>query len=537
MASQRLFLPLLQRLPFGLGSFTRYNVLGWLFNDKYRMHVDFGDAWVHVSPGENALYVANAEAVEEIFLRRKDFPKPSHMYKMLEIFGRNINTIEGQEWQRHRKITGPAFNERNNHLVWAEAMRQARGMLGWWTRKDQNGISTTDKDTRILSLHVLTCAGFGMSYSFRSAMDAPQAGFTMTYRDALALILEHALIVIAFPHKVLSLPFVPAKWKAVGRATREFRAYMANMLEKEKNLISRRASGADNLMSALVRGSEEARQAQQKDNSSSKSGTGSQHESQGLTDQEIIGNVFLYNFAGHETTGNILAYCILLLAAYPQWQEWISEEIQHVVKDGPKTETWDYHQSFPRLKRCLAILLESLRLFSPVCAIPKYTANQQQTLKINDEVHVIPPKTMVFPNAFALHTHPRYWGDDSLTWRPSRWIVAPSSSASSRPSSNGSEQNAPSMEEETIFEPRRGTYIPWSEGERICPGKKFAQVEFVATIAVLFRSHRVRPIRRSGETQAEAAQRVLDVVEDSDVGLTLQMQHPSQVSVEWIEKE
>lgn len=50
-------------------------------------------------------------------------------------------------------------------------------------------------------------------------------------------------------------------------------------------------------------------------------------------------------------------------------------------------------------------------------------------------------------------------------------------------------------------------YMPWSYGERVCPGKRFSQVELAATLAVLFRSHRVDPVSEQGETLAEARKR------------------------------
>lgn len=80
MLLQRVVIPLCPYLPFGLGSFTRYNRMGWSYHDKYRLHSELGDAFVHVNPARNQLFLANPEAIEEVFLRRKDFPKPVHMY-------------------------------------------------------------------------------------------------------------------------------------------------------------------------------------------------------------------------------------------------------------------------------------------------------------------------------------------------------------------------------------------------------------------------------------------------------------------------
>ena len=126
----------------------------------------------------------------------------------------------------------------------------------------------------------------------------------------------------------------------------------------------------------------------------------------------------------------------------------------------------------------------------------------------------------------ALHAHPRYWGDDALVWRPSRWIEHPSDSAS-----GGDIRTR--LSGERLLVPEKGAYFAWSEGARSCPGKKFAQVEFVATMAALFRTHRVQPVPRKGETLERARRRVLDVVEDTRMQLLLQMRDPNSVSVAW----
>lgn len=125
----------------------------------------------------------------------------------------------------------------------------------------------------------------------------------------------------------------------------------------------------------------------------------------------------------------------------------------------------------------------------------------------------------------ALQTHPRYWGQDSLTWRPARWIIGSPHDSGGHPGAR--------LAQESLLVPEKVTYIPWSESARSCPGKKFAQVEFVATMAALIPNLRAEPVSKAGKTPAAARKRVLEVVEDSNVELLLQMQNPDSVSVKW----
>ena len=98
-----------------------------------------------------------------------------------------------------------------------------------------------------------------------------------------------------------------------------------------------------------------------------------------------------------------------------------------------------------------------------------------------------------------------------MVWRPGRWLD----------------------EKEELLQPPPGMFNPWTAGPRVCPGKKFAQVEFVAVIARLLQKGRVKPKLEAGEKQEEAFQRVMDVIADSTLDVTLHMVHPEKVRLVW----
>ncbi|KAL8716830.1 MAG: hypothetical protein Q9225_005871 [Loekoesia sp. 1 TL-2023] len=328
---------------------------------------------------------------------------------------------------------------------------------------------------------------------------------------------------MVLPAKAFNLPFMPSKWSQIGWAVREFKKYMLDQLADERMLVAEGKPGSGTLMSNLVRAAEERPETTK---SASSPNNGDAQRLKTLSVDEILGNIFVFNFAGHDTTAISLAYSMLLLVAHPEVQDWISEEINFYIPDT-KSESWTYEAHFPRLKRTLAVLLETLRLYNPLPGVPKYTGLHPRVLKINNQVINIPSNTLVVPNLMALHTHPRYWGSDSLTWRPSRWIS---------PTSNvtvAEQDVAALLSNERLFIPKKGTFIAWSEGARNCPGKKFAQVEFVATMVALFRDFKVQPVTKEGETIDKARRRVLEVVKDSNVELLLQMRDPDSVAVAW----
>lgn len=90
---------------------------------------------------------------------------------------------------------------------------------------------------------------------------------------------------------------------------------------------------------------------------------------------------------------------------------------------------------------------------------------------------------------------------------------------------------------EQLVLPSHGAYLPWGEGHRACPGKKFAQVEHVAVMVAMFRDHCVAPVRRSGESQEVARERAAASVRDTGMLLLLQMLHPERTPLAWRERD
>lgn len=451
----------------------------------------------------------------------------------------------GSDWQRQRKLTATPFNEQKSRIVWVEAMRQANDMLQSWISYDVNGLNCTSDDTRTLTLHVLAYAAFQKSYPFESITREHAIYQPLTYRDSLSIILKNALVIMVMPVKAFDIPFLPAKWTRIGKAVADFRGYMLTQLADEKRLIAEGKPGSGTLMSNLVRASNEVSQARKV--TQKLDGPEEASELKTLTTDEILGNIFVYNFAGHDTTAGSLAYSMLLLVAHPKVQEWIAEELDFFLETEDR-ESWTYEEVFPKLQRCLAVLvrqperskpirsyfreakltlkqLETLRLYNPLLGIIRYTGTQSTSLKVNEQTIQIPADTVVIPSLMALHAHPRYWGEDALVWRPSRWIEHASDSTSGDIGTR--------ISRERLLVPEKGAYFAWSGGARGCPGKKFAQVEFVATMATLFRSHRVQPVPRKGETLDQARNRVLHVVKDTRMQLLLQMRDPNSVAVTW----
>jgi cytochrome P450 len=499
---------IVDRLPiqYFLPRWTLYVRRGWQFEDKASTALRLGKVWATVTPVDIYVQLADPEAIDDVLTRRHDFPRPTKPYELLEVFGPCISTATGDNWARHRKILAAPFNENIMTFVWAESVQQAKQMLGVWTKREVKQIA---KNTRTLSLNVLAATGFNKPFRFESSTEEDGTNGEISYRDALQTILDNCISLMIFRPRFLSLPFLPDSWKRVGRAAEAFKQYMVQMLEEEMSSLHEGKKGSGSLMTSLVRAGE---------NYFRDSGNTSAYKdgrTKGLTVDEIFGNIFVINFAGHDTTANTLSFSILLLAAHPEIQEWVAEEVKRVTA-GVALDEWEYSMLYPKLIRCRAVMLEILRLYPPVLGLGKRSNAFTQPIHFKNRTVMVPPETNIYSCVLATQTHPDHF-PDPLNWNPQRWISSPP-------------HNEP-WKEESLIIPRKGTFLPWAEGPQICPGTKFSQVEFVAVIACMMREHRITLVKLQGESAEEAKKRVLHVTKDCDMQLLLRMKNADRVQV------
>ena len=231
-------------------------------------------------------------------------------------------------------------------FVWRESLAQTKQMVASWTTSTSlaDGIVSVSKDTRTLSLNVLAATRFGRSFSFHSAdgKDVDPDG-AFSYRDALSMVLDNAILLMLIPRRYLSFPFVPEALRKVGKAAEDFKNHIQRMLDEETAALKMGNSGAGSLMTSLVKASN-TYDTSSKDSKNAK----------GLSIAEIFGNIFVINFAGHDTTANTLAFAAFLLATAPEVQSWVAEEVRNLPGD---VEDWDYAHLFPQLIRCRAVLV------------------------------------------------------------------------------------------------------------------------------------------------------------------------------------
>lgn len=140
-----------------------------------------------------------------------------------------------------------------------------------------------DEITKI-ALHVITSAGFGYPLELEGSGEIPE-GHQMSFHDSIHGTLDNIITLVAVPRILFQLPI--KHLRDTKRAYDEVASYLQDLIELAKHNHKSKADAEENILSNLVAHSVNVWE-------------GSKNHA--LTDDEIIGNAFVFLLGGHETT-------------------------------------------------------------------------------------------------------------------------------------------------------------------------------------------------------------------------------------------
>ncbi|KAJ6488022.1 cytochrome P450 [Mycena sanguinolenta] len=421
---------------------------------------------VPILSGKPGLWSSNIDIGRQIAAggHRSNFIKPPNSTRTLLAWGMNIASAEGSMWRKHRRIVGPAFGPELYKLVWNKTLEIYREMVqveGW---KNENvvEIPVIQKITAKLAFLLISTCGFGFPSTWE---DSPRtADGAMPIQEALRIVAETSNLFTFFPKWFQYLP-IPRMRE--GRLARErLRVFMQDQVTERKGLVAAGDKRADAFTIMVKSNQDESSKYQ-------------------LDDSELIGNVFIMMFAGHETTANSLAVTLGYMSIHEEIQDEVVKQIMSVL--GPTRDP--EYDDYLKLDKVLAAFYEATRMI-PAGHVLVRGAAEDTVLTVQNPVGdgtktvPIPKDTSVIVDMVGVQHNPRYF-EDPEEFKPSRWYGLPADS----------EQ-----------------YTAFSVGPRACLGRRFATVEATCFLALLLRDWQVLPVLRAGETKEAWRERVLNDV-------------------------
>lgn len=160
--------------------------------------------------------------------------------------------------------------------------------------------------------------------------------------------------------------------------------------------------------------------------------------------EEFLETTIFFMVASVETTSSSLANILHLLAMNPEVQDKVYEELRSVLKSSFDHVT---NEDFLKMPYLDLAIKESLRLLPLTIMQGRYVTKPLQLKK-----YILPIGTIAYIPTLETHTDQKLWGDDALEFRPERF------------------------EDKNFQKVHPYAYIPFSGGQRICPGMKYAMI-------------------------------------------------------------
>ncbi|KAF9529863.1 cytochrome P450 [Crepidotus variabilis] len=453
---------------------------GYLFLWTRRLtnYTQFGVDTISVVPfvaGPPCFYTANLDVLRQVAGggHKTSFAKTESTANIMLVWGMNLLASDKEIWRKHRRIVAPAFNTKLYRDVWTKTLQiyQEAIVAEKWTSEKDIQVSNIQSITFKVALLIIAQCGFGFDFTWS---DPPKStSGQMSVQEAFSAVTNDHMVLAFVPKLLLRLPF--KRFRKLHEAHEQIGEFMKAQVAQRKEQYSLKGADAmgHDIFSTLVKANEEE---------------GGKLK---LEDSELVGNVFVILFAGHETTAHALAAALGLLSVHPEIQEEIYQQIFSVCgRDGEPT-----FEDHVKLDKVQATFYEAARLF-PAAHILLREAWQDTIIHIpgpagTDEVTAIPvPKgTPVIVDMVGVQYNPRYY-EDPTAFKPSRWYGV----------SNDSD-----------------AFLAFSVGPRACVGRKFATSEAVAFLTSMLRDFTVRPLLTDGETVDVWKARVLD----AKIGITL----------------
>jgi cytochrome P450 len=378
-------------------------------------------------------YLCNQPAIVDLVLRQRPgaFPKSARVSEGLRpLLGRSVFVTNGETWTRQRRIIDPAFEGGRLRDTFPAMVAAGQGAV-------DRLAPVADGTPREIEFHTSHAAA---DVIFRTLFSIP------IENETAARVFE-AFRTHQRSQPVLNLAaFVPLpRWfprfhrRRTRTTARTIRALITTLTDARKTQITA-GRAPDDLATKIMT-------------------TPDPETGACFTTREMVDQVAIFFLAGHETSASALAWALYLLALHPDWQDRVAEEAQATFGDAPP----DF-RDMARLRCARDVFRETLRLYPPVPMMVRETTGPERFRERD-----IAPGAQVVISPWHLHRHTRLW-DDPDAFDPARYAT---------------ENGAACL---------RSAYIPFSAGQRVCPGAGFAMIEGPLLLAMLVRAYRFTPV-------------------------------------------
>ena len=333
------------------------------------------------------------------------------------LFGNGLLISNGQFWLKQRRLIQPGFHQSKIQGLYGIIISTARNIISGIPSGENIDIYS---QMHKLSFSVLIHSLFDINLSAQTISDLSQ-GFT----DLQDFLLKD----VNEPFRKLLYAFSGADRMVLGKSKK-----IKDIL---KEIIGRRKvdGGTHNdLLDMLLN---------------------TRYEDTGavMTEEQIIDEILVLLFAGHETTANTLSWLLYLLATNPEVLKKLMSAIENVnIFESPQNEYIN------------AVISEAMRLYP--------AAWMTERVSIKDDAFDgfrFPKGTIVIPFFYGLHRNKKYWSHAS-DFDTERFIFS-----------------------DPVKSKKVKNFFPFGAGPRMCIGNNFAMAEMAFILHEFLSNFEISP--------------------------------------------
>jgi len=390
-----------------------------------------------------AVFVGDADIVRQLIkeevpnVQKGLFMSSPAIFQMMGR-GRTILHANGQEWRKHRELSGPLFHfdaviEYQDRIV-------ESGLELFDYIKNNGGVTDIGLAMTSLAIDVLGKTIF--SYDF-GALRGENNFYLQAYFDSIEQFTNPLRLGILGKYEHWN--WIPSNRK-VKESTRLVRKLVASIVEeklkkrqqnKEENTTNKSFDVVDVLLESMNEVDETKR----------------------LDQEELLGDVTIFFVAGHETTASALAWACILLAQHPDIQQKAFEEVNRVLKGNNPV-----YDDLKELTYVNLVIKEVLRYSNPVSQLPGRLV--MEDTQIPGTNYILPKGASIFLSLAHIHHDPQHWKNPEV-FDPDRFL--PENSKGRHPFA----------------------YLPFSIGKRHCIGQHFSILEQQIILPMLLQKYEI----------------------------------------------
>ena len=333
------------------------------------------------------------------------------------LFGRGLLFANGKPWLKQRRLIQPGFHH-----------SKIQGLYEIVVRTTQEYISNFPTGENIdmyplvhkLSFAVLIHSLFDINLPVQTISELSQ-GFT----DLQDFILKD----VNQPFRKILYPINKTE-QVILQKSKNIRNILKQIINQRRSDVAKHNDLLDMLLNTKYEDTEE-----------------------GMGEEQIIDEISILLFAGHETTANTVSWLFYLIASHPE----VAEKLKSTIA---KTGIYDS----PNDEYINAVISEGMRLYPAAWMTERVALSDDQFGRFS-----FPKGTIIIPFFYGLHRNKRHWLEESA-FKPERFIFP-----------------------ELTKGKKVKNFFPFGAGPRMCIGNNFAMAEMSFILHTFFNAFDLAP--------------------------------------------